>query len=33
MLYTLRGDYRAAEQLAQDAIRLQDQAMSGDRPG
>ena len=29
MLYTLRGDYPAAEQLARDAIRLQDQAMSG----
>jgi TolB-like protein/Tfp pilus assembly protein PilF len=29
MLYTLRGDFTAAEQLAQDAIRLQDQAMSG----
>lgn len=29
MLYTLRGDYDKAEQLATDAIRLQDQAMSG----
>jgi tetratricopeptide (TPR) repeat protein/predicted Ser/Thr protein kinase len=29
MLYTLRGDYEAAEQLSRDAIRLQDQAMSG----
>jgi tetratricopeptide (TPR) repeat protein len=29
MLYTLRGDYTAAEQLARDAIRMQDQAMSG----
>ena len=29
MLYTLRGDFTAAEQLATDAIRLQDQAMSG----
>nr|MBA3271233.1 tetratricopeptide repeat protein [Acidobacteriota bacterium] len=29
MLYTLRGDYAAAEQLAREAIRLQDQAMSG----
>ena len=29
MLYTLRGDFEAAEQLSRDAIRLQDQAMSG----
>jgi TolB-like protein/Tfp pilus assembly protein PilF/predicted Ser/Thr protein kinase len=29
LLYTLRGDFTAAEQLARDAIRLQDQAMSG----
>ena len=29
LLYTLRGDYEAAEQLSRDAIRLQDQAMSG----
>ena len=29
MLYTLREDYASAEQLATDAIRLQDQAMSG----
>ena len=29
MLYTLRGDYAAGERVARDAIRLQDQAMSG----
>ncbi len=29
LLHTLRGDYRAAEDLAKEAIRLQDQAMSG----
>ena len=29
MLYTLRGDFEAAEHLSRDAIRLQDQAMSG----
>jgi serine/threonine protein kinase/Flp pilus assembly protein TadD len=29
LLYTLRGDYVPAEELARDAIRLQDQAMSG----
>jgi tetratricopeptide (TPR) repeat protein len=29
MLYTLRGDYAAAERVARDAIRLQDQVMSG----
>jgi tetratricopeptide (TPR) repeat protein len=29
MIYTLRGDYARAEELAQQAIRLQDQAMSG----
>jgi tetratricopeptide (TPR) repeat protein len=29
MLYTLRGDYKAAERIARDAIRLQDQVMSG----
>ena len=29
MLYTLRGDYEAAERVAGEAIRLQDQAMSG----
>jgi serine/threonine protein kinase/Tfp pilus assembly protein PilF len=28
-LYTIRGDFAAAEQLANEAIRLQDQAMSG----
>ena len=29
LLYTLRGDYEAAENIAKEAIRLQDQAMSG----
>lgn len=29
MLYTLRGEYDAAERVAQQAIRLQDQVMSG----
>jgi serine/threonine protein kinase/Tfp pilus assembly protein PilF len=29
LLYTLRGDFAPAEELARDAIRLQDQAMSG----
>jgi tetratricopeptide (TPR) repeat protein len=29
MLYTLRGDFSAAENVAREAIRLQDQAMSG----
>jgi eukaryotic-like serine/threonine-protein kinase len=29
LLYTLRGDFAAAEELAKEAIRLQDQAMSG----
>ena len=29
MLYTLRGDFAAAERVARDAIRLQDQVMSG----
>ncbi len=29
MLYTLRGDYEAAERVARQAIRLQDQVMSG----
>jgi serine/threonine protein kinase/Flp pilus assembly protein TadD len=29
LLYTLRGDYQAAENIAKEAIRLQDQAMSG----
>ena len=29
LLYTLRGDYAAAENIAKEAIRLQDQAMSG----
>ena len=29
LLYTLRGDFGPAEELARDAIRLQDQAMSG----
>jgi non-specific serine/threonine protein kinase len=29
MLYTLRGDYDAAERVAREAVRLQDQVMSG----
>jgi tetratricopeptide (TPR) repeat protein len=29
MLYTLRGDYEAAERVARESIRLQDQVMSG----
>ena len=29
LLYSLRGDYKAAENIAKEAIRLQDQAMSG----
>jgi serine/threonine protein kinase/Tfp pilus assembly protein PilF len=29
MLYTLRGDYEGAERIARQAIRLQDQVMSG----
>jgi tetratricopeptide (TPR) repeat protein len=29
LLYTLRGDYAAAESIAKEAIRLQDQALSG----
>jgi tetratricopeptide (TPR) repeat protein len=29
LLYTLRGDYSAAENIAREAIRLQDQALSG----
>jgi non-specific serine/threonine protein kinase len=29
LLYTLRGDYAAAENIAKEAIRLQDQALSG----
>jgi tetratricopeptide (TPR) repeat protein len=29
LLYTLRGDYAAAEHIAKEAIRLQDQALSG----